>query len=54
MSVEGRMIDIESAVRCRRVLARVDAIEGREKRKRGAMEDPDALESRLRAAIEKV
>ena len=52
MSVEGRMIDIESAVRCRRVPARVDAIEGMEKR--GAMEDPDALESRLRAAIEKV
>ena len=52
VSVDGRMIDIASAERCRRVLARVDAIAGMDERKRGAMEDPEALEQRLRAEIE--
>lgn len=54
VSVDGRMIDIASAERCRRVLARADAIAGMDERKKGAMEDPDALEQRLRAAIEKI
>ena len=53
VSVDGRMIDIASAERCRRVLERVDAIAEMEERKRKAMEDPDALERRLWAAIEK-
>ena len=54
VSVDGRMIDIASAERCRRVLARADAIAGMDERRRGALEDPDALEQRLLAAIEKV
>jgi len=54
VSVDGRMIDIASAERCKRVLARADAIAGMDERKREDMEDPDALEQRLRAAIDKV
>jgi citrate lyase subunit beta/citryl-CoA lyase len=52
VSVDGRMIDIASAVRCRRVLARAKAIAGMERRKDEALKDPDAIEDRLRAAIE--
>jgi citrate lyase subunit beta/citryl-CoA lyase len=54
VSVDGRMIDIASAERCRRVLLRADAIADMDEVKREALEDPDALEQRLRAAIEKV
>ncbi len=54
VSVEERMIDIASAERCRRVLARADAIAEMDGMKREAWEDPDALERRLRAAIEKI
>jgi citrate lyase subunit beta/citryl-CoA lyase len=54
VSVDGRMIDIASAERCRRVLGRADAIAERENAKREALEDPDALEQLLRAAIEKI
>jgi hypothetical protein len=46
------MIDIASAVRCRRVQARVEAIAGMERRKEEALKNPGALEERLRAAIE--
>jgi citrate lyase subunit beta/citryl-CoA lyase len=54
VSVDGRMIDIASAERCRRVLERAGAIADMDERKNGAMGDPDALERRLRADIEKV
>jgi citrate lyase subunit beta/citryl-CoA lyase len=54
VSVDGRMIDIASAERCRRVLARADAIAEMDEMKREALEDPDALEQRLRVAIEKI
>jgi len=54
VSVDGRMIDIASAVRCRRVLARAEAISGMERRKEDALRDPGDVEERLRAAIEKV
>ncbi|MEE8354778.1 MAG: hypothetical protein V3S09_03040, partial [Candidatus Bathyarchaeia archaeon] len=54
VSVDGRMIDIASAERCRRVLERADAIAGMEGRKREALGDPEALERRLRAAVDKV
>ena len=54
VSVDGRMIDIASAERCRRVLARAGAIADMDERKNGAMGDPDALERRLWADIEKV
>jgi len=54
VSVDGRMIDIASAERCRRVLARADAIAEMDRMKREALIDPDALERRLRAAIEKI
>ncbi len=53
VSVDGRMIDIASAERSRRVLTRADAIAEMDERKRGAMEDSDALEQRLWAAIDK-
>ena len=52
VSVDGRMIDIASAERCRRVLERAGAIADMDERKNGAMGDSDALERRLRAAIE--
>ncbi len=54
VSVDGRMIDIASAERCRRVLERAGAITEMDERKNGAMEDPDALQRVLRADIEKV
>lgn len=37
VSVDGRMIDIASAERCRKILERADAIEAMDKRKRDAM-----------------
>ena len=52
VNVDGRMIDIASAVRCRRVLARADAISAMEKRKEDALGDPDSMEKKLRAALE--
>jgi citrate lyase subunit beta/citryl-CoA lyase len=51
VNVDGRMIDIASAERCRRVLRHVDAITGMDERKSEAMKDPDSVESRLKAAI---
>jgi citrate lyase beta subunit len=51
VNVDGRMIDIASAKRCRRVLDRADAIAAMDRRKEEAMKDPDSLEERLRAAI---
>jgi len=52
VNVDGRMIDIASAERCRRILERADAIAQMNHRKEEAMKDPDSLEERLRAAIE--
>jgi len=54
VNVDGRMIDIASAERCRRVLRRVDAITGVDERKSEAMKDPDSVESKLKAAIDEV
>jgi len=54
VNVDGRMIDVASAERCRRILGRADAIAEMERRKKEALADPDALEERLRAAIDKI
>ncbi|OGD44281.1 hypothetical protein A3K69_00440 [Candidatus Bathyarchaeota archaeon RBG_16_57_9] len=54
VNVDGRMIDIASAERCRRILRRVAAIAGMDERKSEAIKDPDSVESRLRAAIDEV
>ncbi len=53
VNVDGRMIDIASAERCRRILERDVAIAEMNRRKEEAMRDPDSVEERLRAAIEK-
>ncbi len=52
VNVDGRMIDIASAERCRRILERADSIAEMNRRKEEAMKDPDSVEERLRAAIE--
>ena len=54
VNVDGRMIDIASAERCRRILERADAIAEMDRRKEEAMKDPDSVEERLRAAIENI
>ena len=54
VNVDGRMIDIASAERCRRVLRRAAAIAAMDERKTEAMKNPDSVESRLRAAIDEV
>jgi citrate lyase subunit beta/citryl-CoA lyase len=54
VNVDGRMIDIASAERCRRVLTRADAIANMDRRKNEALEYPDSLEEKLRAAIDEV
>ncbi len=53
VNVDGRMIDIASVERCKRVIARADAIADMKKRKEEALKDPDSVEERLRAVIEK-
>jgi len=52
VNVDGRMIDIASAERCRRILDRAVAVALMDRRKEESMKDPDAVEERLRAAIE--
>ncbi len=52
VNVDGRMIDIASAERCRRILERADAIAEMNRRKEEALKDPESVEERLRAAIE--
>lgn len=52
VNVDGRMIDVASAERCRRILGRADAIAEMERGKKEALADPDAVEERLRAAID--
>jgi citrate lyase subunit beta/citryl-CoA lyase len=54
VNVDGRMIDIASAERCRRILERADSIAEMDRRKTEAMKDPDSVEERLRAAIENI
>ena len=54
VDVDGRMIDIATAERCRRVIERAAAIEEKEKRKIEALRDPEALERRLRVSIERL
>ena len=51
VNVDGRMIDIASAERCRKILERVVAIEEMDRRKNEALKDPDSLEEKLRDAI---
>ena len=52
VNVDGRMIDIATAERCRRILERADAITVMEKRKNEAQKESDAIEEKLRASIE--
>ena len=52
VNVDGRMIDIASAERCRRILGRADAIAEMDRRKSEAIRDPGSVEERLRAVIE--
>ena len=52
VNVDGRMIDIASAERCRRILEREDAVAEMDRRRSEALRDPDSVEERLRAAIE--
>ena len=54
VNLEGRMIDIATAERCRKVLRRAVAIEEMERRKSEALRDPDSLEERIRSSIEAV
>jgi citrate lyase subunit beta/citryl-CoA lyase len=54
VNLEGRMIDIATAERCRKVLRRAAAIEEMERRKSEALRDPDSLEERIRSSIEAV
>ncbi len=52
VNVNGRMIDIASAERCKKVLFRSNAILKMEKRKEDALKNPDYLEEKLRAHLE--
>jgi hypothetical protein len=52
VNVDGRMIDIASAERCKKILARAKAIADMEKRKEMALKDPIIIEEKLKAAIE--
>ncbi|MCW4048697.1 MAG: CoA ester lyase [Candidatus Bathyarchaeota archaeon] len=54
VNVDGRMIDIASAERCKKILKRADSIAQKDRKKNEAMKDPDSIEERLRAAIEKI
>jgi citrate lyase subunit beta/citryl-CoA lyase len=54
VNVDGRMIDIASAERCRRILTRADAIADMDRRKEEALRDPNSLEEKLRAAIDEI
>jgi len=54
VNVDGRMIDIASAARGRRILDRANSIADMDMRKNEALKDSDALEEKLRAAIEEI
>lgn len=51
VNLEGRMIDIASAERCKKIINRVNAINELETRKKKALKDSDSLEERLRERI---
>jgi citrate lyase subunit beta/citryl-CoA lyase len=51
INVDGRMIDIASAERCRKIIERFKSIEYIEKRKTEAMKNPTLVEEKLRKAI---
>jgi len=53
VNVDGRMIDIASVERCKRIVTRAGAINEMERRKEEALKDPDSFEERLRSLIEK-
>jgi citrate lyase subunit beta/citryl-CoA lyase len=52
VNVDGRMIDIASAERCKRVLSRAESITDMDRRKKEALKDPDSLEDKLRVALD--
>ena len=54
VNVDGRMIDVASAERCRKILERARAIAVMDSKKKEALKDPDALEERLRTAIDEI
>ncbi len=54
VNVDGRMIDIASAERCRRILERADAVDAMDRRKNEALKDPECVEEMLRAAIMRI
>jgi citrate lyase subunit beta/citryl-CoA lyase len=51
VEVDGRMVDIATAERCKTILERADAIANFEARKAEAQRSPEDLEERLKAAI---
>jgi citrate lyase subunit beta/citryl-CoA lyase len=52
VNLDGRMIDIASIERYKKILERVDAIKKIENRKRDALQNPQALEEKLREKIQ--
>jgi len=50
--MDGKMIDIASAERCRRILERADAVTEMDRRKSEALRDPGSVEERLRTENE--
>jgi citrate lyase subunit beta/citryl-CoA lyase len=54
VNVDGRMIDVASAERCRKILERAQAIAVMKNKKKEALKNPDTLEEILRAAIDKI
>jgi citrate lyase subunit beta/citryl-CoA lyase len=53
VELDGRMIDIATAERCKIILERAEAIDSLEARKNEALKSPDKLEEELRDAIRK-
>lgn len=51
VNLNGRMIDVATAERCKKILERANAIADVERRKNKVLKDPDALEEKLRASI---
>jgi citrate lyase subunit beta/citryl-CoA lyase len=51
VNLDGRMIDIASAERCKKIMHRVNAISELETRKKEALKNPDSLEEKLRERI---
>lgn len=51
VELEGRMIDIATAERCKSIIERAEAIAAFDKKKTEALKQPDAVEQGLRNAI---